>query len=358
MMIILLVLGFVIIGMIVFRLIYRGVLRARHRIGSPGIDLMEMVQIGGIQQALYFRGQNTGNPVILFLHGGPASTEMQLLHGFQYGWEDTFTVVHWDQRQAGKTFLANNPKEIGAVTFDRMVLDAWEVTQYIQGKLGKDKIIVLGHSWGTILATALVQTYPQAFSAYISVGQITNWRENERIGYDFVRKKAKEAGNKKDLAKLELLGAYLTDTYDSSVFKRMTQIRNYQNKYGVGVGVDRNLILLALSSPYYSLKEVFAMFGNVWDYQNELFRYLFSGYDAESFGTAYTMPVFTFLGENDYVASRVLVESLYEKIQAPAKQIFFVRNAGHMTLTDNAKEFSRILLEEIAPHILVNKTNR
>lgn len=346
-----LTLAALIVGAFLLRLIYREVLRAQHNISTPGIDLMETVQIGGIQQTLYFRGQNTENPVILYLHGWPAATEMQFLHGFQYDWEDTFTVVHWDQRQAGKTFLANNPDEVGSPTFDRMVEDAWKVTQYIQNKLGKDKIIVLGHSGGTILGKALVQSHPQAYSAYIGVGEVTNYLENDRIGYNLVLEKAKEAGNKKDITELEELGAYLTDPYDSSVFMRMAQVRQYQSKYGVGTGVDMNIILLALRSPYYSLREVSVLFGNVWNYQVELFEYAFTEYDAENLGTSYIMPVFFIRGENDFVVSKELEETFFEKIQAPDKHRFLVPEAGHMTMMDNPKEFTRILLEEIAPLI-------
>ena len=62
--------------LLIFFGIIRGVIpavtRANHTINTPsGIDQMEMVEIGGIKQALYFRGQNMDNPVILFLHGGP-----------------------------------------------------------------------------------------------------------------------------------------------------------------------------------------------------------------------------------------------------------------------------------------------
>lgn len=348
--IVLLAVAFIIAGTILFRVIYREALRSKHAIKTPnGIDLMETVRIGDIQQALYFRGQNTDNPVILYLHGWPAATEMQFLHGFQYEWEHDFTVVHWDQRQAGKTFLANNPDEVGAVTFERLLEDAWEVTQYIQNKLGKEKIILLGHSGGTILGTALVQSHPQAFSAYIGVGQVTNYMENDRIGYNLVLEKAREAGHTKDIAELESLGSYLTDPYDASVFTRMGQVRRYQDKYGVGTGVDMNVMLLALSSPYYSFRETLVLFGNVWEYQIELFRYAYTEYDAESLGTEYAMPVFYVQGENDFLTTQGI--SFIDKIEAPDKRLFYIPEAGHMTMMNHPKEFARVLLEEIAPLI-------
>ena len=180
-----------------------------------------------------------------------------------------------------------------------MVQDAWKITQYIQEKLGKEKIIVLGHSWGSILGTALVQTYPQAFSAYIGVGQIVNGIENERISYELVLSKA----NKKDASKLEELSSYLNGSFDSNTAKQFMQVRQIMDKYSVGAGAMK-VAPLALTSPYYSLRDVGVMFGNVWNYQDELFRYWLTEYNAENFGTEYSMPVFYIMGENDYVASR------------------------------------------------------
>lgn len=85
------------------REIYGVVMRYKHRIESPGIDKMETIKIGGIDQCLYIRGKDVENPILLFLHGGPGTPEMPLLYTFQYKWEDVFTVAHWDQRGTGKT---------------------------------------------------------------------------------------------------------------------------------------------------------------------------------------------------------------------------------------------------------------
>lgn len=77
--IITIVLAALVAALILFMAIYRTELRNSHAIDAPGTDLMETVEIGGIQQCLYFRGQNVDNPVILFLHGGPGSPEMPML---------------------------------------------------------------------------------------------------------------------------------------------------------------------------------------------------------------------------------------------------------------------------------------
>ncbi|MFZ0298589.1 MAG: alpha/beta fold hydrolase, partial [Candidatus Sulfotelmatobacter sp.] len=63
-----------------------------------------------------------------------------------------FTVVQWDQRGAGKTYLLNDPPMIApTLTLERMVDDAEEMVDWTRKELGKKKIFVLGHSWGSYL---------------------------------------------------------------------------------------------------------------------------------------------------------------------------------------------------------------
>ena len=93
------------------------------------IYIDEYVLINGISQFLLHTGTKPENPVLLFLHGGPGSAGSLFAHAMQEKWEDIFTVVHWDQRGAGKT-LTKNPKSLP--TMDLMLEDLFEVIQYLK----------------------------------------------------------------------------------------------------------------------------------------------------------------------------------------------------------------------------------
>src|SRR3546814_4342631 len=81
------------------------VVRDLQRIVAPtGIQETCKERIGGIGQWINVRGQDRDNPVILFIHGGPASPLMPTTWEFQRPLEEYFTVVNYDQRGAGKTF--------------------------------------------------------------------------------------------------------------------------------------------------------------------------------------------------------------------------------------------------------------
>jgi len=79
-----------------------------HAIQSPpGIDSLDPVQIGRIEQWIEVRGKNVSNPILLFIHGSPGIAFIPLAGAFQGPWEEYFTVVQWDRRSAGKTSAAN-----------------------------------------------------------------------------------------------------------------------------------------------------------------------------------------------------------------------------------------------------------
>jgi proline iminopeptidase len=73
-----------------------------------GINSLERVRIGGIDQWIEVRGHDLNNPILLFVHGGPGIAFIPLTASFQAPWEKYFTVVQWDQRGAGKTYTSND----------------------------------------------------------------------------------------------------------------------------------------------------------------------------------------------------------------------------------------------------------
>jgi len=152
-------------------LVVEGVRVLRHIPGPDGIDVLEKVKIGGIDQWVSIRGRDRSNPVLLFIHGGPGGVAMPLSHGFQDTWEEFFTVVQWDQRGAGKTYSANDPEKVGpTMSADRMIQDAEELVTHLRTRFHKDKIVVVGHSWGTIVGINLAKRHPEWLNAYVGMG--------------------------------------------------------------------------------------------------------------------------------------------------------------------------------------------
>ena len=153
---------------------------ARAIVTADGISEQGLVPIGGIPQWISVRGRHKSNPLLLFLHGGPAFTVSPVSFYYMRDWEEQFTVVQWDQRGAGKTYAASDPEKIkDTMTVDRIVADAEELIGYLRQKYGKDRIVLMAHSFGTLLGLKLAQRHPDWFFAYVGMGQFTDALQSE-----------------------------------------------------------------------------------------------------------------------------------------------------------------------------------
>ena len=191
----------------------RAVVADLQRIVSPeGVQDTYKTVIGGIPQWISVRGQDRHNPVILFLHGGPATPQIPSLWQFQRPIEEYFTVVNYDQRGAGKTFRETDPEQIkDTMHVQTFVDDAIEIAEHVRKRLGKDKVILMAHSWGSIVGMRAALQRPDLFHAYVGIGQVINTRENERLSFQFGLEQARKHGNEEAVAELQSIAPYPGD---------------------------------------------------------------------------------------------------------------------------------------------------
>ena len=159
------------------------------------------ITIGGISQWIAIQGENINNPVILFLHGGPAEAQSPFLKEF-IPWTKSFTVINWDQRGSGKTFGKNGPSTPG-MDIERMAQDAIEITEYICKRLNKSKVILVGHSWDAILGLHVIKLRPELFYAFVGTGQPVSWKESLLDRERWARKNATAEGDEETLMNLD-----------------------------------------------------------------------------------------------------------------------------------------------------------
>ena len=147
-----------------------------------GIDEAKYVKVGGIEQWITIRGEDRKNPVLLLLHGGPGdATNPWGYAGFR-SWLKYFTVVQWDQRGAGRTLGKNGPSLAPTITIDRMAQDGIELAELLRKTLQKDKIVLVGHSWGSILGVFMAKARPDLFYAFVGTGQVADPAQKLRRG--------------------------------------------------------------------------------------------------------------------------------------------------------------------------------
>jgi pimeloyl-ACP methyl ester carboxylesterase len=327
-----------------------GIIDNTRRIVSPnGVDERIKLRIGGIDQWVSIRGRDRRNPILLFLHGGPGSVTMPVSYTFQSPWEDYFTVVQWDQRGAGKTYAANTEAQMSpGMTVAGMTDDAAQLVQYLRKHYDKQKIFLLGHSWGTVLGTRLAQQHPDWFYAYIGVGQVVNVRRNEEIGFAFALRKAKADHNQAAVRELEALMPY--PGTGPMTIPRIGTRSKWEAYYG-GLAYGRRDFSYDTDagalSPDYSQAELAAIGKGSLYTLNHLLQPLLS-LNLDNV-TAFRCPVILFVGQHDYTTSHELAEQWFERIQAPSKHLVLFAESAHMVMQDQPGRFLMHLVTDALP---------
>jgi len=201
--------------------------------GENGIAALETVEIGGVKQTMLIRSEDIKNPILLYLHSGPGTTEMSAFRSYHAELEKYFTVVVWEQRGTGKSY--SNLLSPDMMTIDQMVSDAGEVIKYLQNRFDKQKLFIAGHSWGSLLGILTVQKYPQDIYAYVGSGQEVQPAAGEKISYEYTLSRAEELGNTqavKELKQLTVSFEYLTITDNPNWYEDLCTERKWLVKFG------------------------------------------------------------------------------------------------------------------------------
>jgi pimeloyl-ACP methyl ester carboxylesterase len=334
------------------------VVRDLERIVAPsGIQESYKTGIGGIDQWLNVRGQDQANPIILFIHGGPASPLTPTIWQFQRPLEEYFTVVNWDQRGAGKTYgeaygAADgeaDPHAIGdSIHIPRYVDDAIEVAEYVRKRYHKKKIILMGHSWGTVIGMSAALKRPDLFYAYIGIGQVISTRENERISFEYALQQAKAHDNAPALKELESIAPYPGD--QPITRERIIVARKWPQFYG-GLSAFRDTSTYyfdaPLLSPEYDEADIRAIDqGSLLTLGKILPEFV--NVDFTNVHT-FPIPVVMFMGRHDYTTPTSPTAAWLDQVRAPYKQGVWFEHSAHMIPWEEPGKTLVSLLKYVRP---------
>jgi len=342
-----LVLGLAVVGVLALHAWFQHQTAQAVAIHSPnGIDEEQFVQINGIAQWITIRGQDRRNPVLLILHGGPGVPFSYLLLQFQ-PMERNYVVVQWDQRGGGKTLARNGGMVDPTIDMAKMVSDGVAVSEYLRQHLHRDKIILVGHSFGSELGAQMAHARPDLFAAFVGTGVVAltqvDW---ERWTYVDLMTRMKAAGDAKGLAELRDGAGPPPWADDSPQLDHVAHAAEPYATPGLGHWGHRRAVLTA---PHWSLSDLLAEpHGENGMLHSALWKPGVRDNYLLEFDT-FAVPVIVIQGSDDMRTPTILVRQWFDRVHAPAKSFTVIPGQGHEVLPDDIVDFTRALDATLPP---------
>ncbi len=299
------------------------------------IDSFQPIEVNGSQQWVLIRGSNPANPVLLYLHGGPGHSLVPFAHVATSFLTDRFTVVYWDQRGAGLSLDAASPPETLSVR--QLVADTLSVSDYLKRRFNQQKIYLLGHSWGSILGSLVVQQRPTDFYAYVGVGQVVNQSSLNRGRYEWLT-----------TTMLPFLSRE-----DKQDLKRRNPANpvpmRYVRRYGGlihNITLDRQREIMS-SSPYSPEKYTTELYDKGWEISDRMLGPEMNRIDLLQSAIEYAIPVYFFLGRYDGVTPTAPVVDYFHRLRAPRKEMIWFDESGHRMDIEEPEKFQQTLIDRL-----------
>ena len=314
---------------------------------KDGVNEGIYVKLTDQEEYLCITGKNTDNPVIISLHGGPGSPSTFIDYCYTDYLTDEYTVVSWDQRGCGRSYYRNadTDPDNETLTFDKQLEDLDALVDYCCDRFGQDKVIIMGHSYGSLLGTVYVAGHPDKVSAYIGIGQCIDERNfaAEIYSYEDALSKAREKGD--DTTEMEAAYETFCNGYNTM---DLQVLRGYTEQYHPQGDMTDVSTMAAMTSPYvgvddvrwYAL-EISMLFGNKRfdELEGILDEEMMSFYIGDACD-GFEVPVLFISGSDDWICPVDLIEEYYDQMDAPYKDIYLLEGCGHSPQGQRPDEFS------------------
>ena len=304
-------------------------------VGQP-VNEQVYLDLGGESQYVEILGKSAKNPVLLFVHGGPAWPQTPQFRYYNSDISNFYTVVLWEQRGAGNS-AKNNPRPSN-LNLKQIVHDGHELTNWLKNRFNTEKIFLAGYSWGSLVGVHMVKEQPENYEAYIGIAQVVSMEKAIEISQNWIREQAENEGDTRTLQSLDSLSnlSYYTDHLDR-FFNQWLLLKTYN---GATFNTASELETEKAMALYDDYKD-YDWF-SVWEHsarkmQKDMFETDILGIDTLE------TPVFLLQGRHDWNIPSVLAEEWLEKLTAPEKKLFWFENSGHGPLEEEPEKFNLVM---------------
>ena len=289
----------------------------------PSRSRLYRAQINGTHLVFSMNPAPRRAPIILYLHGGPGDACIPLTMQYNAALERDFRFINLDQRGSGLSYHPFAPDE--TVTIDSMVEDVHQFVLELLRAYMQDSLILIGHSWGSVLGLEMVKRYPSLIRSYIGLGQVVSMRAALRLRRNLGRQSLDPR-----------LGSIVSS--ESGTADIVLMVDELLSRGGAAMLFGSlGRIMTYLRSPYYNWSRLLNHAKGVSQSRARLDAELeqvdFSG--QTSFGA----PVYFISGRYDRHLPGKLVEQFAEGLKSPHRFIRFDRS-GHCPQWDESERFA------------------
>lgn len=303
------------------------------------------IEVGGILQGMFLQSEDSHRPVLLFLHGGPGSPETAYTQSHPMGIEKLFTVCWWEQRGSGISYERDTPKK--DMTVEQIIFDTIDVTNYLRERFHKEKIYIMGHSWGSLLGLLTAERRPDLYHAFIGLGQVVWQAESERIAYRYMLKEFNKQGNEEmveALNKFPVLKVEKSSRQYLGIRGTAMEMLGIGSVHKVGTNPSHSKILEEFKG--YTAKEKKDFYRAnlfsikcLWDQVLE--------YNLLHKPPKIKIPVYILHGKYDYQVSYDLARKFAIELTAPIKGFYTFAHSAHSIGLEEPEKMCKILREDV-----------
>ncbi|RYE25940.1 MAG: alpha/beta hydrolase [Sphingobacteriales bacterium] len=292
------------------------------------IDTTEVLQIGGIKQVVKIEGGDRTNPLFLFITGGPGSEGIyEENKTYLDELKKHFVVVAWDQRNCGQTLALNPSKE--KLTVQLYENDTHELVTTLLKQFHREKMFIMGWSWGTVLGFYMADKHPEQLYAYLAVSPAVNQWESERISLRELKEKAAVQKNTQATAELNKVEIPFKDGEQNYYDRKWLSIFN-------GETIDDTT---GFKKYFLENSEMIALFK-----------------EANNIDLTISLPevkcsVYFFVGRTDHQTNYAISEQYYRQLKASKKALYWFENSGHLIPVTEPQAMQDTVIRKILPQI-------
>ena len=227
------------------------------------------------------------------------------------------------------------------MTIEQFVRDLDEVVQLVRVRFGKDKVVLLGHSWGSAIGILYAARFPEKVAAYVGVGQVADMRDGERLSYEFARAEATRRNNQGALRELDRIGSPPHDV------DGMLTSRKWMERFGGAFHGNLSkgkLIWAALGTDEANLIDLIK-FGQGNRFSLNHLWPEFRDFDVDETIVSFRTPIVFFLGRHDRQVPSVVAANYFDRIEAPHKRLVWFEQSAHNPPFEEPDLFNRTLIE-------------